>query len=156
MAPTTPPNYHALTPNIMFKDTQKAIEFYKKAFGAIVVDLFPNLYGPGMMHATIKIGNSMLMMGDEVFGPQSKSAETIGASPITLYLYVPEADAAYERAVAAGATSVMPMADMFWGDRAGAVVDPFGYQWTIATHTRDMSKEEVLTEARSFFARANP
>ena len=150
MARSIPGGYHAVTPSLTFKDSQKAIEFYKKAFGATVLDLVPNLTGPGIMHATINIGDSILMMGDEM--PQSKSAETLGGSPISLYLYVPDADAAFKQAVAAGAAVVMPVADMFWGDRAGSLKDPFGYSWMIATHTQDLTQEQIRKGAEAFFA----
>ena len=153
MVQSIPAGYHTLTPSFSFKDSQKAIDFYKKAFGATVLDLFPGLTGKGIMHATLKIGNSIFMMGDEM-GDMNRSAETLGASPISLYLYVEDADALFKQAVSAGATAVMPMAEMFWGDRAGNVKDPFGYQWMIATHKRDMSKEQIRAEAQTFFAQA--
>ena len=148
-----PEGYHTLTPSFTFKDSQKAIEFYKKAFGAKVLDLMPNLSGSGTMHAAIQIGNSILMMGDEMPSPNcGKSAETIGSSPISLYLYVENVDAAFKQAVAAGAREVMPVMDMFWGDRAGNLKDPFGYSWMIATHTRDLTQDEIKKGAETFFA----
>ena len=150
-----PEGYHTLTPSFTFKDSQKAIEFYKKAFGAKVLDLMPNLSGSGTMHAAIQIGNSILMMGDEMPSPNcGKSAETIGSSPISLYLYVENVDAAFKQAVAAGAREVMPVMDMFWGDRAGSLKDPFGYQWMIATHKQDLSGDEIKKGAAAFFAQA--
>ena len=102
MAQSIPDGYRTLTPSFTFKDSKKAIEFYKAAFNAKVLDLFPNPSGPGIMHATIQIGDSIIMMGDE--SPQCQSAETLGSSPISLYLYVPNADAAFAQAVAAGGT----------------------------------------------------
>lgn len=152
MTDPIPAGYHALTPSLTLKDSQKAIDFYKKAFGATVLDLFPNLNGPGIMHATIKIGDSIIMMGDEMPGQTCKSAESLGTSPVSLFLYVADADATFKQAVAAGATMVMPVEDMFWGDRAGNVKDPFGYLWMIATHKRDMTKEQIRAEAVTFFA----
>jgi PhnB protein len=147
-----PSGYHAVTPSLTLKDSKKAIEFYKKAFGATVLDLFPNLTGQGIMHASIQIGDSIMMLGDEMPGMSSKSAESLGNSPISLYIYVPDADATFKQAVSAGATVVYPVADMFWGDRAGNLKDPFGYQWMVATHKRDMSKDEIRKEAETFFA----
>jgi PhnB protein len=147
-----PNGYHAVTPSLTFKDSQKAIDFYKKAFGATVLSVFPNLTGKGIMHAALQIADSILMMGDENAGQTSKSAETLGTSPISLFLYVPDADKTFKQAVAAGGTVVMPMADMFWGDRAGNIKDPFGYQWMIATHQRDLTNEEIRQEAQAFFA----
>ena len=150
MAQPIPEGYHAVTPSLTFKDSQKAIEFYKKAFGATVRDLFPSPTGHGIMHATIQIGNSILMMGDE--NPGCKSAETLGASPISLFIYVPNADATFNQAIAAGSTVIMPVAEMFWGDRAGHLKDPFGYSWMVATHTRDLTKDEIKKGAEAFFA----
>ena len=147
-----PAGYHAVTPSLTVKDSLKAIEFYKKAFGAKVLDVFPAPDGRGTMHATIQIGDSIIMMGDEM--PQCKSAETLGACPVSLYVYVPNVDAVFTQAVAAGATATMPVAEMFWGDRAGNLKDPFGYSWMVATHTRDLTKEEVRQGAQAFFAQA--
>ena len=152
MVRSIPQGYHAVTPSFTFKDSQKAIDFYKKAFNAKLMDIFPNPAGPGIMHATIQIGNSIVMMGDENPGMNCKSAETLGTSPISLYVYVPDADAAFKQAVAAGGTATMPVADMFWGDRAGNIQDPFGYSWMIATHTQDLTKDEIRKNAEAFFA----
>lgn len=150
MAKPIPDGYHSVTPSLTLKDTQKAIEFYKKAFSAKVLDLFPNLNGKGIMHATIQIGNSIIMMGDEM--PQCKSAETLGGCPISLFIYVPNVEETFKQAVAAGAKVVFPVSDMFWGDRAGNVQDPFGYQWMIATHTQDLTQEQIKKGAEAFFA----
>ena len=154
MAQAIPEGYHTVTPSFTFKDSKKAIEFYKKAFGAKVLDLFPSPGGQGIMHATIQIGDSILMMGDENPAAENcaKSAETLGSSPISLYLYVPNADAAFKQAVAAGGTVTMPVADMFWGDRCGSLKDPFGYSWMIATHTQDLTNDEIRKGAEAFFA----
>jgi len=152
MVQSIPSGYHAVTPILTFKDSQKAIDFYKKAFGAKVVEVFSNLDGRGIMHAAIQIGDSMVMMGDENLERNCKSAETLGGSPISLFVYVPDADSSYKQAVAAGCTVTMPVADMFWGDRAGGLVDPFGYSWMIATHTQDLNKEQIRKAAEVFFA----
>jgi PhnB protein len=146
-----PDGYRSVTPSLAFKNTQAAIDFYKKAFGATVVDSFANPMGRGIMHAVMKIGDSFVMLGDEM--PQSQSAESMGGSPISMYIYVTDVDAAFEKAVSAGATVVYPVGEMFWGDRAGNLKDPFGYQWMIGTHKRDMSKDEIKKEALEFFAR---
>ena len=149
-----PDGYQILTPSFTFKDSKKAIEFYKKAFGAKVLDLMSDPSGRRTMHATIQIGNSIVMMGDEIPGAENcaKSAETLGNSPISLYLYVPNADAAFNQAVAAGGKVTMPVADMFWGDRCGSLKDPFGYTWMIATHKQDLTKEQIQKGAEAFFA----
>lgn len=127
----------------------QAIEFYKKAFDAKVLHLFPSFDGKGIMHARLQIGNSIIMMGDEIQGENfAKSAETLGKSPIGLFLYVADADSAFQQSVAAGGQITMPLADMFWGDRAGQIKDPFGYSWMIATHTRDFTEAEIKKCAR--------
>ncbi len=151
MAQPIPEGYHAVTPSFTFKDSKKAIEFYKKAFSAKVLDLFPSPTGHGIIHATIQIGDSIVMMGDENPGQSCNSAETFGGSPISLYVYVPNADAVFKQAVAAGGTATMPVADMFWGDRAGQIRDPFGYSWMIATHTQDFNQEQIRKGAEAFF-----
>jgi len=144
--------FHSLTPSFTFKDCQKAIAFYKKAFNAEILDNLPGPDGRGTMHASLKIGNSVLMMGDEMPGNPDcgKSAETLGTSPISLYLYVSDADAAFKQAVDAGAKVTMPVMDMFWGDRAGTLKDPFGYTWMIATHKKDLTQDEIQKGAKEF------
>lgn len=152
MIQSTPQGYHTLTPSFTFKDCRKAIAFYKKAFGAEVLDNMPGPDGRGTMHATMKIGNSIFMMGDEMPSEDcAKSAETAGGSPISLYIYVPDADAAFQQAVSAGGSVKMPVMDMFWGDRAGTIKDPFGYVWMIATHKKDLTKDEIQKGAAEFF-----
>lgn len=155
MANPIPSGYHSITPSFTFKDSKKAIEFYKKAFGAKVLDLFPHPSGHGIMHATLQIGDSIVMMGDENPAAENcgKSTETLGSSPISLYLYVPNVDAAFNQAVAAGAVATMPLADMFWGDRVGQIKDPFGYHWMIATHKQDLTNDEIRKGAEAFFAK---
>ena len=153
MVKAIPDGFHRLTPSFTFKDSQKAIDFYEKAFGAKVIDVFPNLNGRGIMHATLQIGDSIVMLGDEMPSEQCpKSAETLGASPISLYVYVSNVDAAFKQAVAAGGTETMPVADQFWGDRAGSIRDPFGYSWMIATHKQDLTKDQLRKNAETFFA----
>jgi PhnB protein len=147
MTKKIPEGYHTVTPALILKDSHKAIVFYQKALGAQVMHVMPGLDGKGVMHAALKIGDSIIMMGDEM--PQQKrySAETIGDTPVAFYLYVENVDAAFKKAVDAGATVLMPPNDMFWGDRVGALIDPFGYRWTFATHIKDLSPEEMQREA---------
>ena len=152
MTTPIPAGYRSVTPSLTFKNSVTAIEFYKQAFGAKVLEVMPGPDGRNTMHATIQIGNSIVMMGDENPGQTCKSAETLGSSPISLYVYVSDADAVFKQAVAAGGTAMMPMADMFWGDRAGQIKDPFGYSWMIATHTRDLTNEQIRKGAEAFFA----
>lgn len=152
MTKPIPEGFTSVTPMFMFKDCRKAMEFYKNAFGAQERYAMPGPDGKGVMHAELLIGNSIVMMGDEHPMQQCKSAETLGSSPISFYLYVDNVDAAFRRAVEAGATSEMPVQEMFWGDRAGSLRDPFGYSWMLATHTRDLTPEEIQEGAREAFA----
>jgi uncharacterized glyoxalase superfamily protein PhnB len=146
-----PEGFHTVTPTMTVKNSIEAIEFYQQAFNAENLGVFPTPDGEHTMHAVIKIGNSILMMGDEMPGMGCPSASPSGSSPISLYIYVEDADALFAQAVAAGAEKVMPVEDAFWGDRCGMVKDPFGYSWMIATHNRDLSEEEIQKGAKEFF-----
>jgi PhnB protein len=147
-----PLGFHAVTPCLTLKDSLQAIAFCRKAFGAEELEVFPTPDGKRTMHAAIRIGDSSLMMGDETPEQRCLSAESLGGSPIALYIYVSDVDTVFQQAVEAGAAETMPVTDMFWDDRCGTVKDPFGYSWTIATHTHDMTDEEVRTGAREFLA----
>lgn len=157
MIKAIPDGYHTVTPCFTFKDSKQAIEFYKKAFGAELIDLMSNPNGQGTIHATLKIGNSIVMMGDEMPGDEkcSKSAETLGNSPISFYIYVENVDEIFKRATAAGGKMTMGVTDMFWGDRMGQISDPFGYSWMIATHNKDLTNEQIQKGAQEFFAKAS-
>jgi len=154
MANSIPKGYHSITPFFIFKDTRKAIEFYKKAFGASERSIMAGPDGNGVMHAEMMFGNSIIMMSDENPDCPNKSAKTYGGSPIGLYLYVQDVDAAFGKAVEAGCTLQMSVEEMFWGDRMGTVIDPFGYTWTLATHTEDLSPEEIERRAKEFYQNA--
>lgn len=143
MIPAIPEGYSSVTPILVFKDANKAIAFYQQAFGAQVRLVMPGPEGKGVMHAELCIGTSVIMMGDEHPDQPCKSAETLGSSPVTFYLYLKNVDEAFKVAVEAGATIQMPVADMFWGDRVGSVQDPFGYSWMLATHTKDLTPQEI-------------
>jgi len=134
MTSPIPEGYSTLTPMFIFKDGRKAIEFYKKAFGAEERYAMPGPDGKGIMHAELRIGNSVFMLGEESEHCPGKSAETIGSSPISFYVYVGNVDEAFKVAVEAGAKVSMEVEEMFWGDRVGMVQDPFGYSWSLATH----------------------
>lgn len=144
-----PAGYHTTTPVFAFKDTRKALDFYKNAFGAKERSVFAGPDDKGIMHAEILVGDSILMLGDENPHQQCKSAETLGGSPITTFMYVENVDQVFRRAVEAGAQSLQPVADMFWGDRVGTVRDPFGYTWMIATHVKDLTPQEMQQAAQS-------
>jgi len=136
----------------MFRDARKAIEFYKKAFGAVERFAMPGPDGKGVMHAELLIGNSIIMMGEENPQAPCKSAETVGCSPVGFYIYVENVDEAFQRAVEAGAQVRMPVQEMFWGDRVGTVEDPFGYSWSLATHKRDLTPKELEESAEAALA----
>ena len=143
-----PEGYHGLTPTLVVNDAAAAIDFYRRAFGAIELFRMPAPDGQKLWHAEIQIGDSRLMLSDEfpeMCGTQSPKA--LGGSPVGIHLYVEDADATVQRAVDAGASVVMPLTDMFWGDRFGGIVDPFGHRWSIATHVEDVSEEEIARRA---------
>lgn len=135
-----PAGYHTVTASLVLDDSAKAIEWYKRALGA---EELARSIGPDgrIMHAELLIGDSRVMLNDAMMG--GKSAQTLGGSPASLWLYVADCDALYSRAIAAGGQTMMPVADMFWGDRFGAFIDPFGYRWSIATRTEDLTLDEI-------------
>jgi len=135
-----PDGYHTATPYLIVKGAAKAIDFYKKAFGATEI---MRMGDDKIHHAEIKIGNSPIMLADEFPEMKALSPETIGGSPITIMLYVEDVDAVFNKAVAAGAKVDRPLADQFYGDRTGALTDPFGHKWYVATHIEDVSDEEI-------------
>lgn len=137
-----PEGYYSLTPYLVTKGAADAIEFYKKAFGAEELMRMP---GPGgrIMHAELKIGNSILMLSDENPERGYLSPTTIGGAGCSVMLYTDDVDATFKSALAAGATEDMAPMDMFWGDRMGNLKDPFGHNWAIATHKEDVSPEEM-------------
>ena len=140
MSKPIPEGFTSVTPVFTFKDCRKAIEFYKQAFGAQEIFVMPGPGGEGVMHAELKIGNSIIMMGEEHPQMSCKSAESLGGSPINFYVYVENVDQSFRRALEAGAKSFMGgVEDMFWGDRTGTVEDLFGYRWAMRCATRDAS-----------------
>jgi uncharacterized glyoxalase superfamily protein PhnB len=137
---------------MVLRDAAKAIEFYKKAFGAEELCRMPGPDGQSVMHAEIKIGDSIVMICSEMPGMgKSKSPESLDGTCMGLLIYVEDVDKAIQRAIDAGATATMPVMDMFWGDRYGKVTDPFGHDWSIATHKQDLTPEEVAKGAEEFF-----
>ncbi len=142
-----PEGMHTVTPHLVCAGAADAIEFYKKAFNAVERGRMPGPDGR-LMHAQITIGDSSIMLVDEMPEWGALGPKALKGTPVTIHLYVEDADAAFERAVAAGATVKMPLEDMFWGDRYGRVEDPFGHSWSIATHIRDVSPEEMQQAAQ--------
>lgn len=137
-----PEGMHSVTPHLVCNGAAEAIEFYKKAFGAVELGRMPMPDGK-LGHAMIRIGDSAIMLADEFPQWGSVGPMTLKGTPVTVHLYVDNADQQFERAVAAGAQVRMPLADMFWGDRYGVLEDPFGHRWSIATHVRDVAPEEM-------------
>lgn len=137
-----PDGYHSITPYLIIDGAARALEFYKKAFGAEETVRMP---GPGgrIAHAEMRLGNSMFMLADESSESNARGPKTVGGTPVMLMIYVPDVDKTFAAAVAAGATVERPLANQFYGDRTGGVIDPFGHRWYIATHVEDVSPEEM-------------
>ncbi len=137
-----PDGMHSVTPHLICAGAADAIEFYKKAFEAVETSRLPGPQGK-LMHAAIRIGDSTIMLADEFPNWGSLGPKSLKGSPVVIHLYVENVDEFVARAVAAGAKNTMPIADMFWGDRYGQLEDPFGHRWSVATHVRDVSQEEM-------------
>ncbi len=146
-----PEGFHTVTPHLVVKGASQAIEFYKKAFGAEERSRMHGPDGKSIMHAQLKIGDSLLFLVDEFPEMGSYGPLTGGRSPVTIHLYVQDVDSAFSTALAAGARQIMPPADMFWGDRYGKLVDPFGHEWSLATHKEDLTPEEIGKRAQAAF-----
>jgi uncharacterized glyoxalase superfamily protein PhnB len=148
-----PKDYHSITPSLIVRDAPAAIEFYKRAFGAIERHRMPGPDGK-IMHAEVQLGDSVVMLAEENEEWGMKSPLSTNGLPGSLHIYVEDADKAFERAIKAGATVRQPLEDAFWGDRYGKVTDPFGHEWGIATHVRDLSPEEMQRAAEEWMAKA--
>jgi len=152
-----PEGFHSVTPHIVVKDGAHAIDFYKKAFGAEEIMCMPGPGGKGIMHAEIKIGDSVIMLGEECPGMEYvKPPSALKGTTSTLTIYTPDADKAFQKAVAAGAKVTMPLENMFWGDRYGTVRDPSGHEWAIVTHIEDVTPEECAQRAEKLFSQGGP
>lgn len=147
-----PPCMRSITPHLICAGASDAIEFYKKAFGAEEMMRMPGPDGR-LMHASVRIGDSMVMLVDEMPEWGALGPKALKGSPVTIHLMVDNVDEVYAHAVAAGATAKMPVADMFWGDRYGKLIDPFGHEWSIATHVRDLTPEEIMAAGREAMAK---
>ena len=143
MAKPIPDGYRTVTPYLTLQGAANAIDFYTRAFGAQEVERMTGPDGKSVMHAEIKIGDSFVMLSDEIPQAGTRSPHALGGTTAAVFLYVPDVDAAFKRAVDAGAKAIMTPTDMFWGDRFGKLVDPFGHQWAMATHKEDLSPEEI-------------
>jgi uncharacterized glyoxalase superfamily protein PhnB len=150
-AQPVPKGYHTVTPSLVVADAAKAIDFYKKALGAEELMRFPAPDGR-IMHAEIRIGDSTVMLGDEMLEQGVRGPRSLGGTPVGFFIYGDNVDSAWKRAVDAGAREVMPLADQFWGDRTGCLEDPFGHRWWLAQHLRDLTPEELQKGAEEFFS----
>ena len=136
-----PEGYHSVTPYLIISGAADAIDYYKKAFGA--VELFRMDHGGKIGHAEIKIGDSPLMLADEFPEMGYRSPKSLGGTPVSIMIYVEDVDTVYKQAIGAGGTEVKPLQDQFYGDRSGTLTDPFGHVWTVATHKEDVTEEEM-------------
>lgn len=148
-----PEGFRSVTPHLVCGDAAAAIDFYKQAFGAVEVGRM-EMPGGKIGHAEIRIGDSRVMLADAFPEYGSNDPLTLKGSPVAIHLYVENADAVWDRAIAAGATPIMPLADAFWGDRYGQVQDPFGHRWSIATHQREVSMDEMQDAMKQMTAQA--
>jgi PhnB protein len=146
-----PKGYHTVTPSVIVDDGARAIDFYKKAFGAQELMRMPGPDGR-IMHAEIQIGDSRVMLSDEMPDMDARSPKAYNGTPVGFYVYVENVDEAWRRAVDAGAKEVSPLTDMFWGDRTGSLQDPFGHKWNLAQHVADLTPEEIQKGQEAFFA----
>jgi len=148
---TIPEGYHSINTYLIVRNADRAIEFYKKAFGA--EERF-RMYGPdgkAIMHAELKIGDSIFMLSEESKEMKAHSPESIGGSPVSMYVYVRDVDQIFNQAVSEGATVLKPVNDQFYGDRSGYLKDPFGHLWSLATHKKDLSSDELRKAGEAFF-----
>ena len=145
-----PEGYHSVTPALTVRGAAQAIEFYTRAFGARELGRMPAPDGQHIVHAELQIGDARLMLADEFPEMGGRAPEALGGTPVALHLYVEDADAVVQRAVEAGATVIQPLMDAFWGDRYGKIKDPFGHEWSVATHVEDVSEDEMRRRAEAF------
>lgn len=146
-----PEGYHTLTPYLAVEDASRAIDFYKRAFGAEEVVRMPGPDGK-IGHAELQVGDSKLMLSDPFPQSNVRPPSERGGPTASVFMYVEDADATFEQAKSAGATVVMELEDMFWGDRFGTLADPFGHVWSLATHKEDLSPEEMAERSKAAMA----
>jgi len=147
-----PEGFHAVTPHLVVRGAGEAIEYYKKAFGAVERFRMLGPDGKSIMHAELMIGDSIIFLCDEFPNMETKSPATLHGSPVTIHLYVEDVDAVFNRALSEGGKAAMPLQDMFWGDRFGEIEDPFGHHWSIASHVEDVAPEEIERRGAEAFA----
>ncbi|HZP17775.1 MAG TPA: VOC family protein [Terriglobales bacterium] len=150
-----PAGFHTLTPHLTVRNADQALEFYKKALGAEVLGV-ARMPDGRVMHASLRVGDSMLMLNEEMPEYGGLSPLSTGGSSVTIHVYIPNVDEGFQRAIDAGAQVRMPLQDQFWGDRYGALIDPFGHKWSLATHIKDMSPEEMQRAMDEAMAKMPP
>jgi PhnB protein len=143
-----PQGYHSVTPYLVVNDATRAAEFYKRAFGATEVMRMPGPAGK-LAHVELKLGDSMIMLSDEMPNSFVRSPQTVGGTTVSIVLYVDDVDKVFQQAKSAGAKEETPLANMFWGDRYGTLADPFGHTWSLATHVEDVAPEEMTKRAQA-------
>ncbi|MGN6349088.1 MAG: VOC family protein [Candidatus Nitrosocosmicus sp.] len=148
-----PEGYHSITPNLIVKDGIKAIEFYKKVFEAKEKMRMTTPDGKAIAHAELEIGDSRIMLVDEFPQMQCLSPSSIGNTPVSMFLYVDDVDKTFSQAVSEGSKVLDPVKDQFWGDRHGIIEDPFGHRWSISTHIKDLSQDDLKKAAEEAFSK---
>jgi PhnB protein len=150
-----PQGLHSVTPSLMVAGAAKAIEFYEKALGAEELKRFEGPDGK-IMHAEIRIGDSVLMLGDEMPEMGARGPKSVGGTSVSFFIYGDNVNAAWKRAVEAGAKEIMPLQDQFWGDRTGCLEDPFGHHWWLAQQIEQLSPEELRKRSQAYFSQGQP
>jgi uncharacterized glyoxalase superfamily protein PhnB len=156
MVRAVPKIFRTVTPHLTIEGAADAIKFYKKAFGAKELGRMTAADGKRLMHAMIMIGKSVVMLNDAFPEWGGKGPKALGGSAVAIHLYVKDSDKVFKKAVKAGATVAMPLADMFWGDRYGMLIDPFGHRWAIATHIKDVKPAAMAKAAKAAMAQQQP
>jgi uncharacterized glyoxalase superfamily protein PhnB len=151
MVKAIPEGYHSITPYLIVHDAANAIEFYKHAFEAIERYRHFGPDGKSIINAELKIGDSIILLSDEFPMGKCRSPKSIGGSTAMMHIYTEDADRVFNQAISAGAAAIMPVTDMFWGDRYGQIIDPYGHIWSVATHKQDLSQEEIQRAGEAVF-----
>ena len=151
-----PEGYASVSVSLIVPDVERALEFYRKAFGAVPGECLRSLDGKTILHGEMRLGDSRVMLGPENSDWGTKSPATLGGSPVSMHIYLPDADAAFRRAVNAGCEVAYPMEDSFWGDRYGKVKDPFGHSWGLATRREQLTPAEIETRGQAWLRKMAP
>jgi PhnB protein len=146
MVNAIPEGYHSITPHLVINNGVEAIEFYKRAFGAVVIYRYNGPDNKSIIYVKLRIGDSPILLSDEfpdIEGISCRSPKSVGGSTVVIHIYTEDVDKLFNQAISAGATVITPVTDMFWGDRYGQLMDPYGHFWSIATHKEDLSDDEI-------------